>query len=180
MTAFLLILALRAGAETSCLARVAGRIAEVRSSFPALNGLNLVLEPYEGEDDFYRAWPGGLMNRGKAHRVYSIRVNVKACADAPPPDAERAIIAHELAHIEQYAAMGNYTVLRLGWEYWRRPEGEAVAIFEKTADHRAVKAGHAAGLAAYREWLYARLPPERVAVKRRLYLTPEELLPSPR
>lgn len=179
MLPVLLLLAATTRAETSCLARVADAVAAVRPAFPALDGLNLVLEPYEADDDFYRAVPRDVW-KAPRERTYVVMVNAKACADAPPAEAERAILAHELAHLESYAAMGRRQLLGLGWEYWRRPEGGAVEAFEKQADRRAVAAGRAAGLAAYREWLYSRLPPERAAVKRRLYLTPAELLPSPR
>ena len=174
MTTVLLLLALSAQAETSCLARVAERIAVVRPSFPALGSLELVLEPFESGDDFYQARPLSPWKE-PARRVYAVRVNTKVCADAPPPEAERAILAHELAHLDAYSRMGRRGLLALGWAYTFRPEGEEVEAFEKAADDAVVKLGRAEGLAQYREWLYPRVTPAVAATKRKLYRTPEEL-----
>ena len=179
LTALLLACAASASAETSCLARVSERIGLLRPAFPALDGLNLVLEPFESKTDFFRAKPRSPWKPAR-DRVYAVLVGDRACAEPPPADAETAILAHELAHLERYAAMGRRSLLALGWEYLVRPEGKAVESFEKDADDRAVKAGHAAGLAAYREWLYPRLSADEAARKRRLYRTPRELLSSSR
>ncbi|MCR4296984.1 MAG: hypothetical protein NUW21_15745 [Elusimicrobia bacterium] len=84
-------------------------------------------------------------------------------------------MAHELAHLEAYAAMSRRDLLRLAWAYALRPEGRAVEAFEKAADDAAGARGHAEGLARYREWLYPRVPPEAAARKKKLYRTPEEL-----
>ena len=177
--ALLLLLSSPAPAQESCASRIAKHVAALRPSFPALQPYVLTLEAYDGKDDFFRARPDKAW-RAAADRVYVLMVNNEICADPPPPEAERAIIAHELAHFETYAGMSSWSFIGFGWRYWRSPEGDYVASFERDADRRAVKAGHAAGLAEYRRWLYAKIGPEREAVKRRLYMTPEELLSSSR
>ncbi len=177
MTKLLLLLALSAHAEPSCLARVADRIAALRPSFPALDGLNIVLEPFESGADFYQARPRSPWKIA-SERTYAVRVNTKVCADAPPAEAETAILAHELSHLEAYSRLGRRGLLALGWSYMVRPEGTEVEDFEKSADDEVVKRGMARGLAKYREWVYARVSPEEAARKRRLYRTPEELLKS--
>ncbi len=176
MTPLWLLFALSAPsshAET-CLSRVAAQVTSLRASFPRLDGLNLVLETFDSREDFYRARPRSAW-RPPRERVYAVLVNMAMCADPPPPEAEKAILAHELAHIDAYSVMGRRALLGLGWAYLVRPGGKAVEAFEKQADDTAIRLGHAQGLAVYREWLFPRIPPKAAALKRRLYRTPEEL-----
>jgi len=173
VAALMLLLVPSAGAET-CLSRVAAQVTSLRASFPRLDGLNLVLETFDSREDFYRARPRYAW-RPPRERVYAVLVNMAVCEDPPPPEAEKAILAHELAHLDAYSVMGRRALLGLGWEYLVRPGGSAVEAFEKEADDAAVRLGHAQGLAAYREWLFPRIPTKAAALKRRLYRTPEEL-----
>lgn len=169
----LLLLAPVTRAET-CLSRVAAHISSLRVSYPRLSGLTVVLEPFDSREDFYRAQPRSPW-RAPRERVYAVLVNRRVCGDPPPPDAEEAILAHELAHLEAYSALGRIGLARLGWAYAVRPAGREVEAFEKAADDAAVKRGFAEGLARYREWLYPRVPPKAAALKKKLYRTPEEL-----
>lgn len=175
MIRLVLLAALSAPAQTSCLSRVAGELESLRGGFPRLAGLKLVLEPYPGgKDSFLEARPRGFW-RTPAERVYAVRVSERLCGDPPPAEAELAILAHELAHLDAYAAMTPRRLLSLGWSYLVSPGGAEVEAFEKAADDAVVKLGRAEGLALYREWLYPRVGPEAAALKRRLYRTPEEL-----
>lgn len=168
VTALLLFLALGAHAETSCLSRAAAQITSLRPAFPKLDGLNLVLETFSSKEDFYRARPRYAW-RPPRERVYAVLLNTAACDDPPPAAAEKAILAHELAHLEAYTEMGKGALLRLGWSYLVRPGGPAVEAFEKAADDAAVARGFGSGLYAYREWLYPRIPPAAAARKKALY-----------
>ncbi|MDE2490064.1 MAG: hypothetical protein KGM24_04405 [Elusimicrobia bacterium] len=96
-------------------------------------------------------------------------------AAALPSDALEAILAHELAHCESYRAMSLPALARLGLLYWLSPDGPRVAAYERAMDERVVALGLGPGLKAYRRWLYPRLTPARRALKRRLYLTPQEI-----
>lgn len=169
----LMLLAPAVRAET-CLSRVAARVTGLRSSFPGLDGLNLVLETFSSKEDFYRARPRRAW-RAPRDRVYAVQLNTAVCGEPPPAQAETAILAHELAHLEAFALMSRGELLRLGWAYAVSPGGKAVEAFEKAADDAAVKRGHAEGLAVYREWIYPRVPPKAAARKKKLYRTPEEL-----
>jgi len=168
VTFLLLFLALGARAEPSCLARVAGQVASLRPAFPKLDGLNLVLETFESKEDYYRAAPWYAW-RPPRERVYAVLMNTAVCETPPPPEAEKAILAHELAHLEAYTEMGKRDLLRLGWAYFVRPEGPLVKAFETAADDAAIARGFTAGLRAYREWLYPRIPPAAAARKKALY-----------
>lgn len=171
--ALLLLLAPSVRAET-CLSRVASRITSLRASFPSLDGLNLVLETFSSKEDFYRARPRRAW-RAPRDRVYAVLLNAAVCDDPPPAEAETAILAHELAHLEAYAAMSRRDLISLGWAYAAHPGGKSVEAFEKAADDAAAGHGHAEGLARYREWLYPRVTPKAAARKKKLYRTPEEL-----
>lgn len=174
LLALILMLPAPAARAETCLARVASRVTALRSSFPRLDGLILVLETFSSKEDFYRARPRRAW-RAPRDRVYAVRLNAAVCDDPPPAAAETAILAHELAHLDAYAAMSRMGLLRLGWAYAVRPGGTAVEAFEKSADDAAVARGHAEGLALYREWLYPRVPPKAASRKKKLYRTPEEL-----
>lgn len=161
-------------AETSCLARANETIRVLRPSFARLGARPVRLETFESRSDYYQARPLRAW-RPAAERAYLIRVNTRVCADPPAPAAEKAILAHELAHLDAYSGMGRRALLELGVAYLLRPEGARVEAFEKSADEAVVALGLASGLASYRDWLFERLSPAEVARKRRLYLTPEEL-----
>lgn len=168
VTVLLLFLALGARAEPSCLARVAGQVASLRPAFPKLDGLNLVLETFESKEDYYRAVPRYAW-RPPRERVYAVMLNPAACETPPPPEAEKAILAHELAHLEAYTEMGKGELIRLGWAYAARPSGSIVQAFEWAADDAAAARGYGPGLAAYRDWLYPRIAPKAAARKKALY-----------
>lgn len=168
VTALLLFLALGVRAEPSCLARVAGQVSSLRPSFPKLDGLNLVLETFESKEDYYRARPRYAW-RPPRERVYAVLMNTAVCESPPPPAAEKAILAHELAHLEAFAAMGRRDLLRLGWEYSVRPEGPSVKAFESAADDAAIARGFTAELRAYRDWLYPRISRAAAVRKKALY-----------
>ncbi len=175
MIRLLFLLALASRAQPSCLPRLAAELEELRGGFPRLAGLSIRIEAYAGAGDSYLdARPRGFW-REPAKRVYEIRVSDRLCADPPAEDAVRAILVHELAHLDAYAAMSRGALLALGWAYLVSPEGPRVEAFEKAADDAAAELGRAEGLALYREWLYPRVGPAAAARKRRLYRTPEEL-----
>jgi hypothetical protein len=173
MTALLIAATLAAAAEP-CLERARATAERLRPDFPALAGKTLSYSLYDGETDFYRAYPLKPW-RSPAARVYEVRVSRRACADPPPREAEEAVLTHELAHLDAFARLGPLRLARLGLAYWLAPEGEAVAAHERAMDAEVVARGRAPGLARYREWMYPRVGPAAAAVKRRLYLTPEEL-----
>lgn len=174
LAAAALLSASSAGAEPSCLARVNATIRALRPSFARLGDRPVRLETFESRVDYFQARPLRAW-RPAAQRAYLVRVNARVCADPPPEGAERAILAHELAHLDAYAGMRRRDLLLLGLAYLLRPGGARVESFEKAADDAVSHLGLAAELAAYRDWLFARLTPAQVARKRRLYRTPEEL-----
>ncbi len=145
----------------------------LRTDFPNLAGSNVSLKAAPREGGFFQAWvePGSLFSGSRSYWIY---YDPRLLNDPPPKGALSAILAHELAHVEDYSRRSAPGLAVLGLRYFISPGFRAE--YERSADRRAVALGHAAGLAAYRKWLYLRLPKE-VPRLRRGYLSPEELEP---
>lgn len=176
LPAFVLAALLAAPAPAAdCAAALRARVEAVRArSFPDLADKTLEDAFFDDPVDRAQARVRGAW-KGDAKRVYVVRLNRSLCADAPPPAALDALLAHELSHLADYARRGAASLGRLALTYLLAPSGKSVASYERATDEAALRAGYGAGLRAYRVWLYARLSPEQAAVKRRLYLTPEEI-----
>jgi hypothetical protein len=102
---------------------------------------------------------------------YRIAFNPEAIARQVPPDGLRAIVAHELAHVDYY-----HRRHRLGLLSLIQLEGASFAVrFERGADLVAIDLGYGPGLESYRTWLYDNIPPSRIAEKKRDYFSPEEI-----
>ena len=102
---------------------------------------------------------------------YFIEVNSRSAILTAPDAGVRAIVAHELTHVTDYARgkrLHLFGLLRLTNKNFR--EG-----FENRADTEAVKRGYATGLKEYRLWLYERVPAKALAEKRMDYLSPDEI-----
>ena len=102
---------------------------------------------------------------------YMILFNPEAMARQVPPDGLRAIVAHELAHIDYFnrqSRMGLVSLIRLlGAPF--------AARFERGADLEAIALGYGPGLESYRTWLYRNVPASRMEEKKRDYFSPEEI-----
>ena len=83
----------------------------------------------------------------------------------------RAIIAHELGHVQQFNAKARWRSLA----YVRMMSPAFTAQMERRTDLLAIARGYGAGLRAYREWLYQHIPANRRAEKLRNYFAPEEI-----
>jgi hypothetical protein len=83
----------------------------------------------------------------------------------------RAIVAHELAHVTDYARGNRLHLFGL----LRLTNKNVMERFEKRADTEAVKRGYARGLKEYRLWLYEHVPAKTLAQKKKDYLSPDEI-----
>lgn len=102
---------------------------------------------------------------------YVIMFNREALARQAPLDGLRAIVAHELAHIDYFNSHSRMGLLGLV-QLLRAPYA---ARFERSADLETIALGYGPGLESYRIWLYRNVPPERMEEKRRDYFSPEEI-----
>jgi hypothetical protein len=140
-------------------------------SFPELAGAEVRIRAFHSQTDFFRSRFSFSRFFVPAKLPYVVSVNPMIEGRALPPDAEYAILAHELAHILQYSRGSRLRLAGL----IRLSHSGAYSRWEKQADLEAIQRGYGVGLAAYREWLYKQIPPAAMAAKKRTYYTPEEI-----
>lgn len=126
------------------------------------------------EFDFFQAHVQGYL-KDWDKRVYVLKVNPRLYADSPGDTALRAILAHELTHLNEFAHSSTFGLAGIGWDYAFSDDNADVVAWERATDENALRLGFAEGLKQYRTWLYAHLTPERAQKKRRIYYTPEQI-----
>ena len=102
---------------------------------------------------------------------YMMMFNPEAMSLHVPEDGLRAIVAHELAHIDYFQGESRISLLGLV----RLLSPSFTSRFERKADLEAIVLGYGPGLQQYRAWVYRNIPPNRVAEKKRDYFSPEEI-----
>ena len=102
---------------------------------------------------------------------YLMMFNREAMNRRIPADGLRAIVAHELAHIDYFHRERRIGLLGLV----RLLSPSFTARLERKADLEAIALGYGQGLQLFRRWLYGNIPPDRVAEKKRDYFSPEEI-----
>lgn len=102
---------------------------------------------------------------------YMILFNPEVIARQVPPDGLRAIVAHELAHIDYFNRQSRMGLVNL-IQVLRAP---FAARFERGADLEAIALGYGPGMESYRTWLYRNAPASRMEEKKRDYFSPEEI-----
>ncbi len=143
----------------------------ISNSFPKLAGRTIDFEAFESPSTFFKT--RFSVTRYLTLRGTRIMLSVNPCVFElrAPPDGIEAIIAHELAHAENYIHRNLFDKIGL----IKLVGSESLARFERRTDLLAIERGYGAGLKAYREWLYQNVPPENVEKKRRNYFSPDEI-----
>lgn len=138
-------------------------------AFPELEGVPIQIKALRSDSDYFQA-------RFSISRFLTFRPMRYVLYQRDTPGlseaGREAILAHELAHIAYYRARRRVQLISLAALVSERKQ----AKFEKAADMEAIRRGYGAGLAEYRNWLYRHVPAPAAAKKRRVYLTPEEIL----
>jgi hypothetical protein len=151
---------------------IAALLASVRvASFPQLKDVDIALEPMNSDYIYFESQftLSSLLFSRQLH--YRLLYNPAVFARQAPRDGLRAILAHELAHIDYFhrqSRMGLVSLVRL-------LSTRFASRFERGADLRAIGLGYGPGLESYRGWLYRNVPPSRMEEKRRDYFSPEEI-----
>ena len=151
---------------------LSGILQSVRDkSYPQLNDAMIMVRPLKSDSMYLEAQftPASYFSPGRLH--YVLLFNKEALARQVPAAGLRAIVAHELAHIDFYdreSRMGLFGLLRLLYPSFN-------ANFERRADLEAIALGYGPGLEAYRAWVYRNIPADSVAAKKRDYFSPEEI-----
>jgi hypothetical protein len=146
----------------------------VEAHFPRLLGRKIRLVRFHSSDAYFRT---DVRKRDAFRRpgvrTYNLYFDPRLLDDPPPAEAVEAILAHELVHLADYTEMSGFRLLRVGARYL---SSRSFRIrFERRTDVGALRRGKAAGLKAYRQWIYPRLDPEELEEKRVTYFTPEEI-----
>jgi hypothetical protein len=152
---------------------VRSAVSEVRAAhYPDLAGFAVRTAPLDSESDFLRAsvdfrdaWKPG------PKRNYLLLVSPRLLASPPSPRALRAILTHELSHIDDYARMNALQLADFAAGYALEP----IRAYERRTDETALRKGEACGLIEYRLWLYSRETGAALAAKKRDYETPDEI-----
>ena len=152
--------------------KIAAVVTSVRqASFPQLADATIEFSPLNSSYIYFesRFTPSSFLFSRNLR--YVMMVNPEAEARHIPDDGLRAILAHELAHVDYFhrqSRMGLVGLVRL-------LSARYEAQFERTADLEAIALGYGPGLQAFRTWLYRNVPPDRMEEKRRDYFSPQEI-----
>lgn len=167
-----LCVAAPASADEASVTRTSAIVRElVAISYPELARKRIDIHEFEAESDYFRTT--FVIHRFFAFMPmrYVIKVNADVWSRQAPEESVRAILVHELAHVQQLSH--GMRVRRLG--LMRLLFDRSEARFERTADLIAIERGFGRGLRVYREWLYRNIPPGAERQKRRNYFSPEEI-----
>jgi len=176
LAAFAAFLASRQLEETGrptdpALSDIARIVDSVRAaSYPRLSGEQITLREMRS-DHIYLESRFTFMSFFTPRLRYTILFNPEASARQIPPDGLRAIVAHELAHIDYYYGQSRMGLLGLV----RLASARFAALFERSADLESIALGYGPGLSSYRTWLYRNIPDAWMDEKKRDYFSPEEI-----
>jgi hypothetical protein len=147
----------------------------VRSTyFKQIAKHNIVIEKFNSADSFFQTQPvvSSLFDN-LYFRKYKIQYNPQLFSCPPSRKAIVAILVHEFEHINDYFESSAFKLLTFSSKYVI--SSNFSTKYERATDLKACKKGQAEGLKEYREWLYQQLNEKQIALKRKKYMTPEEL-----
>jgi hypothetical protein len=146
---------------------------DVRARFhPEFADLSITLHPLTREGDYFQSnLDLDTLQDDPRDRHYWLLDNAKLFDDPPPANAVVAILVHELGHTEDFLAKTSDELTAFALFY---AAGD-VRDYERATDEKALKAGCANGLKAYRVWLYAHVPASVLPEKQRDYFSPDEI-----
>ena len=137
-----------------------------------LGPYDVSIKTFTSAHDYFKSEvaPGTVLRSARKRR-YHVQVNSQLLADAPADAALTAIIVHELSHVHDYTQMSSVRFAEFAIGYATRPQ----AAYERQTDGAPLRRGLGCGLMEYRVWLYARLDPKTLALKKKNYFTPAEI-----
>lgn len=143
----------------------------IARSFPNLIGIDIRVKRFQSDTDYFRTSLSAVRFFAGVKMRYYVLVNPEWRARGAPVEGVQAILAHELAHVEDLTRGKRIRLFRLA----SLVSKTRTARFERRADLEAVARDYGCGLKAYRVWLYNHVPAEKLAEKRRDYFSPEEI-----
>ena len=141
------------------------------ASFPQLSGVEITLHTMRSDNIYFES-RFTLSSFFFARKLrYMVLFNPEAVARQVPQEGLRAIVAHELAHIDyfhRHRRLGLVRLIQLLWAPFR-------ARFERGADLEVIALGYGQDLESYRIWLYNNVPANKIEEKKRDYFSPAEI-----
>lgn len=146
------------------------------TAFPDdLSSFDIELRVARSNNFFVRSgFSAGSVFQSATRRNYRIIVSRNYFTNLPPDDGITAIFVHELMHISDYTERTGAQLLGFVLDYVLSPRGY-VPPYERATDLRAMEAGYARGLLAFRRWQEATLTEAQLVIKRRNYYTVSEI-----
>lgn len=142
-----------------------------RASYPQLEDAEITIHDLRS-DYVYLEARFTFSSYFSAHRLrYMLSFNREALLRSVPEDGLRAIVAHELAHIDYYQSQSRMGLMGLV----RLLSSSFTSRFERRADLATIALGYGPGLQSYRDWLYRNIPASRLDEKKRDYFSPVEI-----
>lgn len=143
----------------------------IATSYPELAGVKYKLYTFKDKTIRFRS-NISIRSLFFGKRVYRLGVNRKVLSDPPPPNALRAVLAHELAHTLYYHRRTRGQIIKTAKIFFNR---DAQIDFERATDLEACARGFAPGLAEYREWIRSRMPENSAPKYGQTYYDVDEL-----
>lgn len=155
-------------------AALVAALARAREAYPELAPARVELSAERFDGFFFMARPDRLgALRGPGARTYRILYSPAVLDDGPGAEALAGVMAHELGHILHYARLGRMGLADFGLRYLCVRDYRVE--HERETDLEALRRGFGPGLAAYERWALGRLTGVALELKRRTYLSPEEI-----
>lgn len=143
--------------------------------FPKLENIPISVATFSSNAYFLQAQPViKTLVKKRQSRQYKVQLNTKLLDCPPSQKALEAILVHELEHILDYTNWSSKRIAAHGVRYTL--SSEMRASYERATDQKVLFKGLHQGLIEYREWVYQWLTPKELSAKKRIYLTPEEIL----
>jgi hypothetical protein len=141
-------------------------------SFPELAHIDLGVRTFHSESDYFRTRFSLSRFVLLIRMRYYVEVNPALFQRQPPSEGVCAILAHELSHVVSLShsnrihRFGLVRLLSKGY----------TSKFERRTDLEAIHRGYGDGLKSYRVWVYAHVPPNKLAARLRNYFSPDEIV----
>jgi hypothetical protein len=146
----------------------------IENHFPELQKIQIKIENFESDAYFLQAnLKKKTIFKEAQKRTYVIEVNQKLYACPPSPEGLKAILVHEIQHINDYLNMSSVEVIGLAARYSTNKKFHTK--YERDTDTKTLEKGFGKGLIDYRLWVYQWLGPKELKNKKRFYYTPEEI-----
>ena len=146
----------------------------IEHKFPELKKINLVYEKLDSPSVFLATELKRKTLLGpKEKRIYILQYNPLLEVLNPSKKGLVAILAHELAHFQDYESLSSAKMITKFGRYFISAKFRAKV--ERSIDVVALQKGYSYGLIQYRKWLYKNIPRKDIKTKFRNYYTPKEI-----